>query len=126
MPLLPEDVDAKTSFIAERIAAVAGAGGEIVVDEAPISLHETKCNLLGLIRSEHFNWWIDIYRFQLPEIFHLQRMAHGKVEVGNAVVSLEHGRQDSVQIRNSHRPSLFIRAIDGWLFEELTEFFLVE
>ena len=40
MSLLPENIYAETRFVAERITAIAGAAGEIIVNETPISLHQ--------------------------------------------------------------------------------------
>ena len=59
MSLLPENVDAETRFLIERITAIARAAGQIIVNQAPISLHQRERDLLGLIRSQRFDRRID-------------------------------------------------------------------
>ncbi len=103
MALLPENIYAETRFVVERIAAIAGAAGEIIVNQAAVSLHQGERDLLRLIGSERVDRRIDEDRLQFAEIFHLQRMADGKIQVGDAVVGLQHRRQNSVEIGNSHR-----------------------
>ena len=103
MSLLPENVHAKTRFVVERVTAIAGAAGQIIVDQAPISLHQRERDLLGLIRSQRVDRRIDKDRLQFAEIFHLQRMADGKIEIGNAVIGLQHRGQNFIEIGNSHR-----------------------
>ena len=40
MSLLPENVDAEARFIVERIAAIARAARQIIVNQPAISLHQ--------------------------------------------------------------------------------------
>ena len=105
MALLPENVDAETRFIAERITAIAGTTGEIIVDQPPVPLHQRQRDLLGLVGRERLDRRIDIDRFELAVIFALKRVADRKVQVGDAVISLEHRREDFVEIGNSHTVS---------------------
>ena len=108
MALLAENIDAETRFVAERVAAIAGAAGEIIVDQAPISLHESERELFGLIGRERFDRRVDKDRLQFAEIFDLQRMTDGKVEIGDAVVGLQHRGENFVEIGNSHDLTLFV------------------
>src|SRR5437867_382177 len=105
MSLLPEDIDAEPGFIVERVTAVARAAGQIIVNQTPIALHERECDLLGLIGRERLDRWIDIYRLELAEVLHLQRMTDGKIQVGDAIVSLEHRRENFIEIGGPHTVS---------------------
>ena len=123
MSLLPENIDAEARFVAERITAIAGAAGEIIVDETPISLDQGERDLLRLIRRERVDRRVDEDRLQFAVILHLQRMADGKIEIGDAVVGLQHRGQDPVEVGNSHRALvLFIGAVGRRVFQEWPEF----
>lgn len=102
MALLPKDINSETRSAFEEIAAIASAAGQIIVDEAAISLHQRERDLFRLIGSQAFDWWIDIHRFEFAPIFHLKWMANGEIEIGDTAVGLEHRRQNFVQIWNSH------------------------
>src|SRR2546421_7610809 len=103
MPLLPENIDAEAGFITERITAITGAAGQIIVNEASIALYQRERNLFRLKWSERVDWRVDKDRLQFAIILHLQRMAHGKIQVGDAVISFQHRRQNPIEIGNSHR-----------------------
>ena len=50
--LLAENIDAEARFVGQRVAAIAGAGQEVVAHQAAVTLHESECDLLGLKRSQ--------------------------------------------------------------------------
>ena len=56
---LPENINAKTRLIAQRITEIAGAAAQIIVHQPPIALHQGECDLFGLIRSEDVDRRID-------------------------------------------------------------------
>ena len=41
--------------------------------------------------------------FKLAERLHLERAANGEIQIGNAVVALEHGPEDGVEFNGTHR-----------------------
>jgi len=122
--LLPKNVNAKAGLIAKRIAQITRTTGEVIVNQPTVALHQGKRDLLRLVRSKRFDRRIDIYLFEFAEVLHLQGMAGGKIEIGDATISLQHGRKDFVEIGYSH--GLFIGGVHRWLFQELAEFFLIE
>src|SRR5204863_880858 len=79
VPLLLENVHAKTRLVTEGVTAIAGAAGEIIVNEAAIALHKGERNLLSLVGRQRLDRWIDIDRFQLAKILDLERMTDRKV-----------------------------------------------
>ena len=111
--------------MAERITAIAGAAREVIVNQAPISLHERDRDLLRLIRRQRFDRRIHIDRLQFAIIFHLHRMAHGKIQVRDAFVGFQHRGQDSIEIGNSHRNCVYssVRSAVG-SFRKGRNFFL--
>ena len=68
---------------------------QIIVNQPAIALHESERDLLGLIRRQRFDRRIDEDRLEFAEIFHLQRVTDGKIEIGDAVVGLQHRGQNS-------------------------------
>ena len=90
MSLLPENVHAKAGFVPERITAVAGAAREIIVNQPAISLHEREGDLFRLIRRQRFDWRVHEDRLQFAKIFHLHRVAHGKIQIRDAFVGFQH------------------------------------
>ena len=126
MSLLPENIDAETRFVAERVTAIAGAAGEVIVNQAAIALHEGERDLLRLIRSERFDRRIDKDRLQFAEVFHLERMADGEIEIGDAVVGLQHRGQNFVEIGYSHGQFILPTSSAGGSFRNGAEFLLVD
>src|SRR5438067_6913942 len=92
MPPLAKNIDAETSFIVERVTAIARASSQIIVNQTAIPLHEGEGDLFRLVGSECFNWQIGKYRFEFAEVFHLRWMADGKIKVGDAVIGFQHRR----------------------------------
>src|SRR5437899_11230179 len=92
MSLLPKNIDAETSFIVERVTAIARASSQIVVNQTAIPLHEGDSDLFRLVGSERFNRRIDRDWFELTEIFDLKRMADRKIKIGDAVIRFQHRR----------------------------------
>src|SRR5438445_11994469 len=99
MSLLPKNIDAETSFIAERVTAIARASSQIVVNQTAIPLHEGEGDLLRLVGSECVNRRIDRDWFELSEIFDWKRVADGKVQSGEAALGLQHRRYNLAQAR---------------------------
>src|SRR3979411_2117275 len=102
MALLAKNADAETRFLGQRITQIARPSGEIIVNQTTIALHEGERDRLRFIGSQRFNRWIDIYRFEHAEILYLQRVTDRKIEVGDAIVGLQHRREDLIEIRCSH------------------------
>lgn len=90
MALLPKDVHAETRLVIEGIATIAGSAGEIIMHQTPIALHESERNLLRLKWREPLDRWIDNDGLKLAEIFHLERMTNRNVEIGDAIIRLQH------------------------------------
>src|SRR5204863_9498104 len=125
MALLPKNVYSESRLLIQRIAAVARATRQVIVNQSPISLHQSQSDLLRLIRRERFDWRIDIDWLQFAEVLDLHWMPHGKIQVRDAVIGLQHRGQDSIKIRNSHRSLLFIAVYRRFL-EERPEFLFVD
>src|SRR5262249_45595830 len=102
MTLLSENVYSETRLAFERVTAIARSAGKIIVNQAPVPLHQCESDLLRLIRSQALDRRIDEDWFEFSPIFNLKRVANGKVQVGDARVSLEHRGQNLVEIRKSH------------------------
>ena len=100
--LLAKDVHAETRLRAELVAAVATAGFEQMLDEAAVVAHDVEGDVLGLVGRERVDGRIDRDGFELTEGLHLKRAAHGEIQVGNAVVTLEHGSEDGVEFYGAH------------------------
>lgn len=79
MTLLPENIYAETRLVIERIAAVARAAGQIIVNQTAIALHQGQCDLLGLVGSQCLDRWLDINWFEFAVILNLERMTNRKV-----------------------------------------------
>ena len=100
--LLTEDVHAEARLRTELVTAIARAGFQQVVDEAAIVAEEVERDVLGLVRRQRVNGRIDGNGFQLSERLHLKRTANGEIQIGNAIVALEHGPEDGVEFNGTH------------------------
>jgi len=91
-----------------------------------VPAHEKKRDLLGLKRSQAIDRRIDINRLEFPEVFHLQGMPDRKIEVRDAIISLEHRGKDPVEIGSSHGVILFVELVGRWRLQEGAELLLVD
>ncbi len=80
----------KRASSSKRVAAIARTAREIVIDQPAIALHEGQRDLLGLIGRERFDRRVDEDRLQFAEVLDLQRVADGKIEIGDAVIGFQH------------------------------------
>ena len=103
--LLAEDVHAEPRLVAELIAAIARPVFEQVPDQPAAVAQDVEGDVFGLVGRQGVNGRIDRDRFELSERFHLERPADGKIQIGNAVVALEHGSEDGVEFYGAHKRS---------------------
>jgi hypothetical protein len=73
--------------------------------EASIAVDEVQCEDLGLERRQFRKLRFEIHGDQLPGAFHLERLAHCDVQVGDVVVGVEHPGQDEIDFLFSHDAS---------------------
>ncbi len=73
-----------------------------MLDEAAVVAHDVEGDVFGLVGGQRVDGWIDRDGFKLTEGLHLEWTANGEIQVGNAVVALEHGSEDGVEFYRAH------------------------
>ena len=100
--LLAEDVHTEARLRAELVTAVARAGFEQVIDEAAVVAEEVERDVFGLVGRQRVDGRIDRDGLELAERLDLKRAADGEIQIGNAIVTLEHGSEDGVEFYGTH------------------------
>ena len=92
----------KRACVAELVAAIARSVFEQMPDESAVVAEDVEGDVLGLVGGQRVDGRIDRDGFQLSEGLDLERPADGEIQIGNAVVTLEHGSEDGVEFYAAH------------------------